>query len=144
MKLLLADLEKVLLQNNSTAKVVAIDYASTVQINDDDFSSHSWQAITEISVLELTRNLRHQRAIALDLTYINFEIECDAVIVLDADGEDNLKDVLKLIEKCSEINFTKIVFARRAKRSEGTIFRLFYSSSLYNSLRSTCFSCLLF
>ena len=43
-----------------------------------------------------------------------------------------LKDVPRLIEKCRETGNQKMVFAVRAKRSEGRVFTLFYS--LYKGL----------
>ena len=44
-------------------------------------------------VLRLRRNVGHQRAIALGLTYLQVEAGCEAVIVMDADGEDRPADV---------------------------------------------------
>src|SRR5690349_4506715 len=80
---------------------------------------------SSIEVLNLNRNVGHQRAIAIGLCYIYFEKPCDCVIVMDADGEDKPDDLPTLIE-AQAANKDTIVFAERAKRSEGLIFRFFY------------------
>jgi polyisoprenyl-phosphate glycosyltransferase len=80
---------------------------------------------TEIKVLRLFRNLGHQRAIAIGLSYIAREMSCDKVIVMDADGEDAPQDINKLVRRSLE-QPGKIIFARRTKRQESTLFRVFY------------------
>jgi glycosyltransferase involved in cell wall biosynthesis len=85
--------------------------------------THSPFAAT--SVLHLTRNVGHQKAIALGLAFVAAEKPCDNVIVMDSDGEDKPEDVAKLLSASSE-NPGKIVFAKRTKRQEGLVFQLFY------------------
>jgi polyisoprenyl-phosphate glycosyltransferase len=80
---------------------------------------------TKVQVLRLFRNLGHQRAIAIGLSYIAREMDCDKVIVMDADGEDAPRDINKLVRKSIE-QPDKIIFARRTKRQENTLFRVFY------------------
>ena len=53
--------------------------------------------IDRMDMLLLKRNLGHQRAIAMGLCMIKNEIECDAVLVMDADGEDRAVDVIRLL-----------------------------------------------
>ena len=53
--------------------------------------------------------------------------EVDMVVVMDSDGEDRPKDIMKLIEQASEDKLEKIVFAKRKKRSEGPLFKFFYN-----------------
>jgi hypothetical protein len=38
---------------------------------------------------------------------------------MDGDGEDTPAEAKRLIEKCIAENFSKLIFARRSKRSEG-------------------------
>jgi glycosyltransferase involved in cell wall biosynthesis len=78
-----------------------------------------------IQVLRLYRNLGHQKAIAIGLSYIAENIECDKVIVMDADGEDAPSDINKLVERSLEVP-GKIIFAQRNKRTENFVFRFFY------------------
>ncbi len=80
---------------------------------------------TGIKVLRLFRNLGHQRAIAIGLSYIATELHCDKVIVMDADGEDAPRDINLLFAKSAELPDT-IIFAQRSKRQESFLFQSFY------------------
>src|SRR5262249_37876231 len=44
----------------------------------------------------------------------------------DGDGEDDPADVPRLVQRCREEGFEKIVFAERTRRSETLAFRAFY------------------
>lgn len=74
--------------------------------------------------IDLTRNVGHQKAIALGISYVASEFRGYSIIVMDADGEDQPQH-LSLLAKAGESN-SKIVFARRTKRHEGPVFQLFY------------------
>ncbi|MBC7899627.1 MAG: glycosyltransferase, partial [Saprospiraceae bacterium] len=126
LRMLLEEFDGILHQNGLTASVLAVDDSSTVSAGEAGFAPENFKAIDEVSILELTRNMGHQRAIALGFSYIHFNIECDAIVVIDGDGEDDPADVLRLIKRCGETEFTKMVFARRAERSEGNAFKFFY------------------
>jgi hypothetical protein len=78
-----------------------------------------------LRVLRLRRNLGHQRAIATGLCYVYEHLPCDAVVVLDADGEDRPEDIPRLLERHRR-NGDAVVFAERRRRGEGLTFRLFY------------------
>ncbi len=80
---------------------------------------------TGIQVLRLYRNLGHQRAIAIGLSYIATELSCEKVIVMDADGEDAPRDINLLFVKSAERPDT-IIFAQRSKRQESFLFQFFY------------------
>ena len=84
------------------------------------------KAFGEVSVLHLRRNLGSQRAIAVGLCYIFENAPCDAVIVMDADGEDRPEDVTRLIQKLQSESAPTIIFAERTKRSETLLFTFFY------------------
>ena len=126
LRLLLAEFDEILHQNGLTASVLAVDDSSTISFDEAGLIPRNFKAIDNVSILELTRNMGHQRAIALGFSYIHFNIECDAIVVIDGDGEDDPADVPRLIRRCEETNFTKMVFARRAERSEGIVFKTFY------------------
>ena len=53
----------------------------------------------EVQVLSLFRNLGHQKAITIGLSYVAENIPCDNVIVMDADGEDAPSDINALVKK---------------------------------------------
>jgi hypothetical protein len=128
LSLLLIELDDVLHHQGISVDVVIIDDASSECCEDTVFGSRRFVAIEKIQVLELSRNLGHQRAIAVGLAYLEANIPCGCVLIMDADGEDGPQDVPRLIEKCEEVGYRKIVFARRAKRNEGSLFQLFYST----------------
>lgn len=76
-------------------------------------------------VLELTRNVGHQKAIALGIARISHDFPGLPILVMDADGEDRPGDMEKLFRRSEEEKC--IVFARRTKRHEGLFFRFFYN-----------------
>ena len=82
------------------------------------------RALKNISILHLRRNLGHQRAIATGLVYVYQNVACDAVVVMDGDGEDRPDDLPALLKEYSRTQ--KIVFAARAKRLEHWTFRALY------------------
>ncbi len=82
-------------------------------------------SLRAVQVLHLTRNLGHQRAIAIGLAYAH-EMGVQApLIVMDCDGEDRPQDIPRLLAAAEQTPGI-IVFARRARRSENWVFRSFY------------------
>lgn len=77
-----------------------------------------------IGILNLFRNLGHQKAIAIGLTYATSNFDFESVIVMDCDGEDKPADIQVLLDNS---NSNKVLFAKRTKRKEGLVFRFFYS-----------------
>jgi glycosyltransferase involved in cell wall biosynthesis len=92
----------------------------------------TWKTLRSVETLRLRRNLGTERALAVGLAWIHQERPCDAVIVMDADGEDRPKDLVPLIERWESEGRRPVVFAWRGRRLEGTVFRLFYR--LYQAL----------
>ncbi|NOT51636.1 MAG: glycosyltransferase family 2 protein [Chitinophagaceae bacterium] len=78
-----------------------------------------------VSILRLQRNIGHQKAIAVGLAYIKENMDCDKVLVMDADGEDKPEDALALLT-ASQKDPGKIIFAKRRSRQEGQRFKFFY------------------
>jgi hypothetical protein len=85
-----------------------------------------WAAIRQLEILHLTRNLGHQRAIAVGLSHVEVSVRCDCAVVMDADGEDQPEDMVRLIREFRGRNSEAIVVAERRRRSEGSLFRLSY------------------
>ncbi|HWP41975.1 MAG TPA: glycosyltransferase [Blastocatellia bacterium] len=125
-------LDAALAGSKLTADVLVVDDGSTVSYNEANQGEKAFDAIQSIEILELARNLGHQRAIAVGLAYIEDNKRCQAVIVMDADGEDDPKDVPRLIQAYNDEARSKVVFALRAKRSESLVFKIFYS--LYRTI----------
>ena len=90
------------------------------------FAAGPHQALTSVGVLRLRRNLGHQRAIAIGLAYIERNVPCDAVILMDADGEDSPADIPRLVDQFRSEQGANIVFAERRKRAERPLFRVLY------------------
>lgn len=80
-----------------------------------------------VRILRLRRNLGHQRAIAIGLAYIQATIVCDAVLVMDSDGEDTAEGVGALLDAYLTASAPHVIFAERARRSESLAFRFFYA-----------------
>jgi len=123
--MLLVRLDESLLKEDIEAGVLVVDDASFTS-DYEDFVPAKLKAIKKVDVLELRRNLGHQRAIVVALAYVEANLRCRAVVVMDGDGEDDPADVPKLIKRCHEEGYEKLVFAKRVKRSERLPFKLFY------------------
>lgn len=103
----------------SAFSVLAVDDGSN-----DILPLHSSPTLP-IQVLHLHRNTGHQKAIAIGLAYIHENLEVGRVLVMDADGEDNPADAVRLLYR-SDSEPGNIIFARRTSRQEGRRFRFFY------------------
>jgi hypothetical protein len=123
--LLLTQLDDELNRTGVEVNLLLIDDASTNKVP-ALFPSAPPKRIAKIDILRLRRNLGHQRAIAIALAYIEEYVQCQAVVVMDADGEDKPQDALRLIEEYERGDRESVIFAWRAKRSENFIFRLSY------------------
>jgi hypothetical protein len=124
--LLLAKLDHEIAMLDSSVSILIVDDGSTETVPDKLSSVIS--NIDKIEIIHLRRNLGHQRAIAIGLSYIYASYECQAVLIMDGDGEDDPKHVKTLIDWCSKRDFCKIIFAKRSKRSDGKIFKIGYIS----------------
>ena len=102
-------------------QIIAINDGSSEDFTEVNFTKVSF------SIINLKKNVGHQRAIAIGLQYINDQFtDFDYVVVLDSDGEDRPEDIISLIEKCNTLNNRKIIFAQRKKRQESLLFKTGY------------------
>jgi polyisoprenyl-phosphate glycosyltransferase len=122
---LLPALDETLSGASMHARILVIDDGST-EPAPPTFGSNRFQALSAVHVLRLRRNLGHQRAIAVALAYIERNMSCDAVVVMDADGEDAPGDVPRLVERMVREGHRAIVFAERSRRVERPLFRILY------------------
>ena len=83
-------------------------------------------ALESVSLLSLGRNLGHQRAIAIAVAHIHQTWKGDAIVVMDADGEDRPEDIPLLLKTMGNATRPTAVFAERGKRLENVFFRFFY------------------
>jgi hypothetical protein len=106
-------------------RVRAIDDGSG---EDSSELARALDGLKHVGSVEITRlacNLGHQRAIAVGLVEVAASDDCDAVVVMDSDGEDrpeHIADLLAVHLRRPEA----VIVATRAKRSEGLVFRLSY------------------
>jgi glycosyltransferase involved in cell wall biosynthesis len=125
LSILLPALERELNAHGLRADVLMVDDGSTVPVP-PIFSENSYTAIQSVDILSLRRNLGHQRAIAVGLSYIEADRPCHAVVVMDCDGEDDPRDVPRLVRECFANGGQKIIFAARSRRAESLAFKVFY------------------
>lgn len=86
-------------------------------------------------VIRLKRNVGHQRAIAIGLSYVARELSgYQAVVVMDSDGEDLPSSIPALLASLNKPS-VDIVVARRGTRVETLRFRAFYQ--VYKAVFST-------
>lgn len=110
-------------------QIIAVNDGSSEEFTEANFTN------VPFSIINLKKNVGHQRAIAIGVQYINDQLtDFDYVVVLDSDGEDRPEDIISLIEKCNALNNRKIIFAQRKKRQESLLFKtgyFFYKQVFY-------------
>lgn len=124
-QLLIAHLDQVLTDAGISADILILDDGSSLPPPMPLMDS-PLRTIRAIECLRLRRNLGHQRAIAIGLCLVQSERDFDAVLVMDADGEDRPEDVPKLIQSFLQFRGSHVVFAERARRSASVAFRFCY------------------
>lgn len=122
---LIRALDRELAADGRSAEILVVDDGSQVApgVEGDSFIL---TAVTAVEVLHLRRNLGHQRAIAIGLAYLEAHSKCQAVVVMDGDGEDRPEDVRRLLQRLDQENGQRVVFAERMRRSEGRVFATLY------------------
>ena len=123
---LLNQLDTVLTTSGLAARILLVDDGSTDAVP-SEFGDRSFDALEEILVLSLRRNMGHQRAIAIALAYAYEQLSPRAVVVMDGDGEDSPDDVPRLVERLAANSDNVVVFAERRRRSESLWFRWCYA-----------------
>ncbi|OGW12021.1 MAG: hypothetical protein A2W77_00790 [Nitrospinae bacterium RIFCSPLOWO2_12_39_16] len=108
-----------------TAEILFVDDGSD-QPQPSSFNMVKLSAIHSVQTLQLKNNVGHQRAIAIGMSYIYEKKACDAVVVMDSDGEDKPNDIVRLVRALEAEIRPCIIFAERVSRSEGMKFSLFY------------------
>jgi len=105
--------------------VIAVDDGSTMAVPASLLADADLHSLRRVDVLHLACNLGHQRAIAIGLSEADQRGAYSAVIVMDSDGEDRPDDVPRLLAALHE-HAGHVIVARRARRSEGRLFKAFY------------------
>lgn len=123
--LLLRQLNEVMSIQTCRIDILLVDDGSRDQLP-EILIDCGWYEVGSVRILRLRRNLGHQTAIAIGLSYIEQQLDCDAVLIMDGDGEDSPADALRLVNAMREQTEPRIAFAERTYRSEGLLFRAGY------------------
>ena len=118
---------QMLLQDIGKLQDARLKNISFVIVNDGsaDFSVKKLNEENNITIIHLCRNLGHQKAIAIGLSYIKENYKDTTVLVMDSDGEDKATDIQLLLD-ANEKSPATIFFAARKRRANGFAFQLFY------------------
>jgi glycosyltransferase involved in cell wall biosynthesis len=108
-----------------TAEVVFVDDGSCLT-GPEKIVLPNLTSIQRVTVVPLRRNLGHQRAIAIGLAYVEGQRPCEAVVVMDSDGEDAPREIPRLVQRMRETDGQVLVFAERTKRLEKASFQALY------------------
>jgi hypothetical protein len=96
-----------------------------ILINDGSYNEDFEFKNEKLHLVNLVKNMGHQKAIAIGIAYAVKNLNFDHLIIMDGDGEDNPKDILTLLEKC-KTEQGALIFAERRSRKETLLFRLSY------------------
>ncbi len=92
---------------------------------DESLLKTGFKAIESVRVINLCRNLGHQRALATGLCWVVQNASCSAIVVMDGDGEDMPAHVPALLANFDS-DTHGAVFAARTRRTESLVFQFFY------------------
>lgn len=82
--------------------------------------------LKDVTVLPLIRNVGHQRAIAIGLSWMAARpVQEDMIIVMDSDGEDDAEGLKSLVSAHENLP-GKLIFASRINRKESPLFKISY------------------
>ena len=101
--------------------LIAVNDGSNIEIP----KIHLPMNLKKIEILNMKVNQGHQICIANGIKYALNNHKFDSLILMDADGEDRPEEISDLIKRMKNSENISVV-AKRVKRSEGTIFKIFY------------------
>jgi polyisoprenyl-phosphate glycosyltransferase len=117
--------------SGGTLDIILVNDASTEFEHFQIKNSATHDVISEITIVDLGVNVGHQMAITAGLHYAQQHKAFTAVLIMDADGEDEPRDAVKLVAAWRN-QPDHVIAAQRTKRSESLIFRVFYG--LYRAI----------
>jgi len=122
---------------NNLSRLRKISPSSKIYYIDDGSTDNTWSLIESLSVsnsnnisgIKLSRNFGHQNALIAGL----FNAEGDALITLDADLQDDVNTIEKMIDE--HLNGFDVVYGVRNKRETDTIFKLLSANLFYSIMK---------
>ena len=119
---LLSEIDLQITNWHAEVSVIIVNDASTEARPSLDLN---FKKIKSFKILNMKKNIVHQRCIATGLKYICEKENFDRAIIMDADGEDRPEELNDFFEKTKESS-NKTITGNRFKRSEGIVFRVLY------------------
>lgn len=133
-KMILETAKRIKLKINNMIYENLISEDSRIVFVNDGSSDKTWQIIEELhsedklfSGINLSRNRGHQNALLAGLMTVKYH--CDVCISMDADLQDDINAMDKMIEKYLAGN--DIVYGVRSARTTDTFFKRFTAEGSY-------------
>lgn len=123
--ILLRELDEVASELPVRLAISAVDDGSTHGPEEELCDVSQLKNLEAVEIIHLYSNVGHQRAIAVGMATAAEDDNFDAVLVMDADGEDSPRAIGKLLAAAGEKRDFCIV-AQRRRRSENLTFKLAY------------------
>jgi glycosyltransferase involved in cell wall biosynthesis len=123
--ILLRELDEVARTLPVRMAVSAVNDGSTHTPEDELRDVEGLRNLESVEIIHLYSNVGHQRAIAIGLATAAEDDNFDAVLVMDADGEDSPRAIERMLEAAGNRRDFCVV-ARRRRRSENLTFKLSY------------------
>ncbi len=118
----------------SLAEQGKISWKSRILYVNDGSSDQTWMVISRqheeydmVSGLNLSRNRGHQNAVLAGLMYV--KDHCDAAISMDADLQDDIDAIDKMVDKFRDGN--DVVYGVRSSRKKDSFFKRFTAEAFY-------------
>jgi glycosyltransferase involved in cell wall biosynthesis len=124
---LLKEINIYLNKTSNDVEILIVDDCSTIK-EGNKFQKR--KNIRKIKILRLKKNSGSQKAIFIGLKYLQKLKANSIIVVMDSDGEDNVRAINNLI-KLARKNSDSVITANRLKRSEGLFFTLLYKIHLF-------------
>lgn len=125
LNILLKELDQVATGLPVRIAVSAVNDGSTLAPEPDIRDVAFLKNLESVEIIHLFSNVGHQRAIAIGLCVAVEDNDSDAVLVMDADGEDSPQVIGEFLRNAGQAKDFCIV-ARRGKRSENATFKISY------------------
>lgn len=125
LRTLLQDLDQVASSLPVRISITVVNDGSTIPLEADFQECLHLEHVDGIQIIHLITNLGHQRALAVGLCVAVEDGDCDAILVMDADGEDSPHAISDMLHAAGDSSDFCVV-ARRGKRSENFTFKLSY------------------
>lgn len=123
--MLLRQIDEACARRGLHPEVLLVDDGSALPAP-DEFIYWRPEALAKVEVLELYRNLGHQRAICVAMVHLCQTSPEAAILVMDGDGEDPPAQIPSLIDSYLAHQERFAIFAARRRRTEGLVFKSFY------------------